>query len=124
MTTARVVDSKVKTNATSRKVSAYASVITVKRYSIIRKEGKMDAKIETIAMNHNGVCFYTGEKVGKPAGVALITQDGKNLVTMPVSKLYMRYLSSGDTRDFSEWNEERIKKAAETAAKRAKTQGK
>lgn len=85
----------------------------------------MNASIETVPVNHNGTCFFTGEKVGgKPAAVALIKQGDKVLVAMPVSKLYLRWQQSGTEQEFKEWDKERRARAAEVTAKRLETQSK
>jgi len=61
----------------------------------------MQATIETVAINHNGVCFHTGQKVsGRLRGVAIIKDsEGNALSAMPVSKEYMEQLQAQGNDD-------------------------
>ena len=81
-------------------------------------------EIKTVMLNHNGVCFHTGEKVGRPHAVALLI-DGDNIKTaMPVGEDYARYVKSGSDASFEDWQvrdekvrQERSKKAKARLAK-------
>ena len=75
-------------------------------------------EIKTVVMNHNGVCFHTGEKVGRPHAVALLIDNGVVKTAMPVGEDYARYVKSGSKDSFEDWSivdekvrQERSKKA-------------
>ena len=58
----------------------------------------MNATIDLVPVQHNGICFYTGAKVtGRLRGVAIVKDSEGNILTaMPVSKDYVASVLGGD----------------------------
>jgi len=76
-------------------------------------------EIKTVMLNHNGVCFHTGEKVGRPHAVALLIGGGNIKTAMPVGEDYARYVKSGSKDDYETWFEADAK-VREARSKKAK----